>query len=118
MYFILFDPIFWINKTLATFDRMVAKLQKYTEKVDAEIEATKGVQEAILNKVEDKTQKMADKANAKMKKVKTKAFEKRSKVLQKADCRVSGVRNRETALTEAKRRATNAARNINKLMED
>jgi dipeptidase len=118
MYFILFDPIFWINKTLATFDRMVARLQKYTEKVDAEIEATKGVQEAILNEVEDKTQKMADKANVKLQKIKKKSFSKTSKVLQKADGQVSAVRSRETALAEAKRRATNAARHINKLMED
>jgi len=65
MYFILFDPIFWINKTLATFDRMVAKLQKYTEKVEAEIEAIKGAAGAVLDDVEEKTQKMADETNMK-----------------------------------------------------
>ena len=118
MYFLLFDPIFWINKTLATFDRMVAKLQKYTEKVDAEIEATKGAQEAILNEVEDKTQKMADIANAKLQKIKQQSFSEKEKVLKKANSQVDVVKSREIALVEAKRRATNAARNINKLMED
>lgn len=118
MYFILFDPIFWINKTLATLTNMVAKLQKQIEKVDAEIEATKGAQSAILNKTEEKTQKMADKANAKLRKVQDKATIKKFKVTDKADMRVNSIRRRETALADAKRRATNTAKNINKLMED
>jgi hypothetical protein len=43
MYFILFDPIFWINKTLATFDRMQAKLQKLVEKCEKELERNMAV---------------------------------------------------------------------------
>lgn len=118
MYFILFDPIFWIGKALATFDRIIVKLEKQIAKVDAELEANKGVQEAILNETEDKTQKMADVANAKLQKIKEKAFSEKAKVIKKADSRVSAVRSREIALAEARRRATNAAKNINKLMED
>lgn len=118
MYFILFDPIFWINKTLATFDRIVAKLQIQVEKVDAEILATKGASLAVLDGVEEKTQVMADKANAKVRKIRDKALVKKEKVVEQADVKVKAISQREFALAEAKRRATNAARNINKLMED
>jgi len=118
MYFILFDPIFWINHTLATLTSMVSKLQRQIEKVDAELEATKGVQGAIMDEVEEKTQKMADKTNGKLLKIKTKSAKKKMKVVDKADVQINSVRRREIALADAKRRAENTAKNINKLMED
>jgi len=118
MYFILFDPIFWINHTLSTLTRMVSKLQKQIEKVDAEMESNKNVQSDILDEVEDKTQKMADKANAKMLKMKSKASKKKMKVVNKADTKINVARIREKSLKDAKRKATNTAKNISKLMED
>ena len=118
MYFILFDPIFWISKTLATFDRMVAKLQKQIDKVDAELDVNKGATIFIGNKAEEKAEKISEKTEAKRLRIANKAFNKKAKVAHKADKQINNVRARNAALNDAKRRASNAAKNISKLMED
>ena len=118
MYFILFDPIFLIGKTLATFDRMVTKLQRQIEKVDAELEANKDATFSIGFLADEKVQKVEEKASIKLAKVQAKAMKKEAKVADKAKKMVTQVRARTSALNDAKRRAANAAKNISKLMED
>ncbi len=118
MYFILFDPIFWISKTLATFDRMVTKLQKQIEKVDKELDANAGATELIGSLAEEKVEKIETKAAAKFLKLQAKRLKKERKIADRADKHIGGVRARDMALKDAKRRASNAAKNISKLMED
>lgn len=114
--FILLDPIFWINKTLATFDRMVAKLQKQIEKVDKELNDNIVVRSTITSTATDKTTKVSAKAEKKLEKINAKAYTKKTKISDKANARINMIRARDRALQEARRRAENTAKNINKLM--
>ena len=118
MYFILFDPIFWINKTLATFDRMVTKLQRQIDKVNAELEANEGISDVVMDRMEEKTQKMADKTNRKLLKIGSKFDKKKAKVVDKADTQVNAVRARNQALYNARSRAEITAKNRDKITKE
>jgi hypothetical protein len=105
MYFILFDPIFWINKTLATFDSLIAKLQKQIEKCNKEMEANLGG----MRFAETTASRKAEKAYVE-------AERKADKAKAKRDAVIDGLQERNTALSSAKKRAATTAKNLSELM--
>ncbi len=114
--FILFDPVYWINKTLATFDRLIAKLQKQVTKCEKEAkrneEAIVGVNQQAYTKkchAENKALRTAAKA-------KTKASKKMTKITDKSLTHTRMIADRNVQLETARKRAMNTAKNLNKLM--
>ena len=113
--FMLTDPIFWINKTLATFERMIVKLQKYIEKCEAEVEANTTVISGTNEVASEKRAVVEQKALEKVNKVKTKADDKISVIKTKAKKQTMALATRNRQLNVAKHRAETTARNLNRL---
>jgi lysyl-tRNA synthetase class I len=116
MVFLLFDPIFWINKTLATFDRMVNRLTKQVEKAEKEIVKNKAKVATAYAIKAKKSEVKIEKREAKLAKVTGKATTKLNKIAAKAARKDMAFSYRNDALKIAKKRAANTAKNINKMM--
>lgn len=114
--FLLFDPIFWINKTLATFDRMISKLTKLVEKCENEIASNRDSIDLAYAIKKEKTTVKVDKREAKLAKIKEKVDKKLTKISEKAAKADMVLGYRNHALEIAKKRAANSARNIEKMM--
>ncbi len=115
--FILFDPIFWINKTLATFDRMIAKLQKHVEKCEKEAARNVDSISAVNHQADTEKFRAENKAFRKIANAKKKANKKSSKISLKRDLHTGMLAERNKALDKARSRAINTSKNLNKLME-
>ena len=116
MMFLLLDPIFWINKTLATFDRMVNRLTKQVEKCESEIVRNKAKIAIAYEVKAKKSEAKIEKREAKLEKIKEKAATKLTKISGKAVKKDMAFSYRNTALNMAKTRAANTAKNISKMM--
>lgn len=114
--FLLFDPIFWINKTLATFDRMVSKLQKQVEKCEKEIIVNKARVKLAYEIKAEKSEAKIEKREAKLAKIREKADKELTKFKATAMSAEMTLSYRNNRLEVAKKRATNTARNIEKMM--
>lgn len=113
--FLLFDPIYYINKTLSTFDRMVAKLEKYLEKCDVEISKNLEIQKNLL----EMTAKTIDDVHARkeqeMDKIETKALAKIKAINETSFNATSALDFRNARLRHAIDRAQTTVNNIKQI---